>query len=123
MREPWHVRVRGPLAAHAVGFEEHLVGLGYAAPSVDAHRRLVADLSGWLRAAGLGLDALVATRWGFLAARRRAGPFLLPSCPALLARLPGRAGGAAGSAEVTTRLERCWTSTGATWSPSAAWRS
>jgi hypothetical protein len=59
MREPWHVRVRGPLAAHAVGFREHVVGLGYAPPSVDALRRLRADLSGWLDARGLGLEALV----------------------------------------------------------------
>jgi site-specific recombinase XerD len=74
MREPWNVRVKGPLAAHATGFQEHVVNLGYAPPSVDALRRLLTDLSGWLDARGLGLEPLATEEVDeFLADRRRNG--------------------------------------------------
>jgi integrase/recombinase XerD len=74
MREPWHARVRGPLAAHAVDFRVHVVGLGYAPPSVDALRRLFGDLSVWLDDRGLGLESLVTGEIDeFLEQRRRSG--------------------------------------------------
>jgi integrase/recombinase XerD len=65
------VRVRGPLAAYAVGFSEFLAGQGYTAGSVRLQMHLVAQLSRWLDADGLevaGLSELVAER--FIAARR-----------------------------------------------------
>jgi integrase/recombinase XerD len=65
------VRVRGPLAAYAVGFSEFLVGQGYAAGSVRLQMHLVAQLSRWLDAESLdlvGLSELAAER--FMAARR-----------------------------------------------------
>ena len=73
MREPWHVRVRGPLAEYALGFDDHVVGLGYAPASVVASRRLLSDLSGWLDEGGFGLEALVGDELDvFLDDRRRA---------------------------------------------------
>jgi len=65
------VRVRGPLADHAVGFAEFLAGQGYTPGSVRLQMHLVAQLSRWLDGEGLtaaGLTELEAER--FVAARR-----------------------------------------------------
>jgi integrase/recombinase XerD len=46
----WNVpaTVRGPLAAHAVGFWEELIGRGYASRSAEVHLLLMARLSRWM---------------------------------------------------------------------------
>jgi hypothetical protein len=48
----WKVRVRGPLATYAAGFENELVGLGYKSPG--DHLYVVSQLSRWM--AELGVD-------------------------------------------------------------------
>jgi integrase/recombinase XerD len=68
------VRVSGPLQEYAPGFAAELAGLGYTADSAGAQLLLVAHLSRWLAAEGLGAAGLtppVAER--FLADRRAAG--------------------------------------------------
>ncbi len=65
------VRVRGPLAEHAVGFAGFLAGQGYVAGSVRLQLHLVSQLSRWLAAEGLdagGLTELEVER--FVAARQ-----------------------------------------------------
>jgi integrase/recombinase XerD len=71
---PDRVRVTGPLAAFADGFQACLVERGYTPCSVQFHLQLLAHLSRWMQAEGLevdGLSAGVAER--FLADRRRQG--------------------------------------------------
>jgi integrase/recombinase XerD len=52
------VRIRGPLEAHVEGFEAELGRLGFAPTSVVNQMRLVAHLSRWLDAEGLGVEDL-----------------------------------------------------------------
>jgi integrase len=71
---PDRVRVTGPLAVFADGFQACLVERGYTPCSVQVHLQLLAHLSRWLQAEGLqvdGLSAGVAER--FLADRRGQG--------------------------------------------------
>lgn len=78
------VRVRGPLAEHAVGFADYLAGRGYAEGSIRQQLGLISQLSRWLDAEGLevgGLTELEAER--FLAARRARGVRLFRSLLAL----------------------------------------
>jgi site-specific recombinase XerD len=68
------VRVGRPLAFFAAGFREELVGRGYAVSSAATHLVLMAQLSGWLDAAGLDLADLTAQRVDdFLCANRAIG--------------------------------------------------
>lgn len=65
------VRVRGPLEGHASGFAESLAAAGYATGSAHLQVQLIAQLSRWLEAEGLGvqdLDGIGVER--FIAARR-----------------------------------------------------
>jgi integrase/recombinase XerD len=56
----WKVRVPGPLAVHAVGFSEALLGWGYVAGGQGhvKNLRLMAYVSGWLVERGLDVAAL-----------------------------------------------------------------
>lgn len=78
------VRVQGPLEGHAQAFAAELVRQGYMAASVGQQLRLVADLSRWLAAEGLGIGDLtdVVTE-RFLTARRAGGRNYLRSAKAL----------------------------------------
>lgn len=60
MDKSTRVRVRGPLAGHAVGFREELVARGYADRSIQTQLGLVAYLSGWLEECGLDGSGLTA---------------------------------------------------------------
>jgi integrase/recombinase XerD len=86
--------VRGQLAPYAEGFREHLLGLGYSWGSAAHQVHLVAHLSRWLEALGLGPAALDEHLTGqFLAARRAGGYAALRSARALaplLSYLRGR---------------------------------
>ena len=53
-----YVKVRGPLAGVAEGFTEVLWGRGYSPRTVDAHMRMLRDLSGWLEDRGIALAAV-----------------------------------------------------------------
>src|SRR5436853_397948 len=78
------VRVQGPLEGHAQAFAAELARQGYTAASVIQQLRLVADLSRWLAAEGLGIGDLtdvVSER--FLTARRAGGRRYLRSVKAL----------------------------------------
>ncbi len=76
--------VRGPLASYAEGFREDLLGQGYSWGSAAHQIHLMAHLSRWLEAQGLGPAALDEhlTRQ-FLAARRAGGYAALLSAKAL----------------------------------------
>jgi site-specific recombinase XerD len=76
--------VRGPLALYAEGFREDLLGQGYSWGSAAHQIHLMAHLSRWLEAQGLGPAALDEhlTRQ-FLAARRADGYAALRSARAL----------------------------------------
>ena len=54
------VRVSGPLEDFAEGFAAELVGLGYSSRGGEAQLRLMAHLSRWMSAQGLGVDDLTA---------------------------------------------------------------
>src|SRR5471030_1397610 len=74
MSDPSRVRMSGALAVYARGFAEELSRQGYRRDPVTDQVRLVAHLSRWLAAAGLGVGDLdPATRVAFLEARRAAG--------------------------------------------------
>lgn len=65
------VCVRGPLAGHAQGFAGCLDGRGYTPGSVRLQMQLVAQLSRWLEAEGLGVEGLTElTAARFVAVRR-----------------------------------------------------
>src|SRR5260370_41993291 len=67
-------RVSGPLAGMADAFRGRLAELGYSPGGVRRHLRLMADLSHWLAARGLGPGALTgAVAREFGDARRREG--------------------------------------------------
>lgn len=74
MTDRRQVRVRGPLAPYAEGFREELGRRGYAYGSAVNQLRLVAHVSRWLEARGLGAEAFTADVVGeFIDARRVAG--------------------------------------------------
>jgi len=76
--------VKGPLAPYAEGFREHLLGQGYSWGSVAHQIHLMAHLSRWLEARGLGPAALDQRLAGqFLAARRADGYAALRSARAV----------------------------------------
>ncbi len=68
------VRVVGPLAQYASGFNRELRGLGYTRLSAEQQLRLMAHLSRWPAGEGLEAAALTAERVGsFCVARRGEG--------------------------------------------------
>jgi len=76
--------VRGPLAPYAEGFREELPGQGYSWGSAAHQIHLMAHVSRWLEARGLGPAALDEHVTGqFLAARRADGYAALRSARAL----------------------------------------
>jgi integrase/recombinase XerD len=76
--------VRGPLASYAEGFREELLGQGYSWGSAAHQIHLMAHVSRWLEARGLGPAALDEHLTGqFLAARRADGYAALRSARAL----------------------------------------
>jgi integrase/recombinase XerD len=76
--------VRGPLAPYAEGFREELLGQGYGWGSAAHQIHLMAHLSRWLEAQGLGSAALDEDLAGqFAAARRADGYAALRSARAL----------------------------------------
>jgi integrase/recombinase XerD len=76
--------VRGPLAPYGEGFREHLLGQGYSWGSAAHQIHLMAHLSRWLEARGLGPAALDEYLTGqFLAVRRADGYAALRSARAL----------------------------------------
>jgi integrase/recombinase XerD len=78
--------VRGPLAPWASGFEGWLAARGFSRSAAFHRMCLLAALSRWLEAEGLGAGELTAKRAGlFVAARRRAGlkSWVSPRCVAL----------------------------------------
>ena len=74
MGDPSRVRVTGPLEAYASGFATELTRVGYRKNSTAEQLRLLAHLSRWLAAEGLGAAELTpAVGDAFLAARRALG--------------------------------------------------
>ncbi len=74
VRDASGVRVQGPLAPYADAFAEQLAVSGYTAGPVARHLRLMAQVSRWLLAGGLGADGLTpALAEDFLRSRRDAG--------------------------------------------------
>lgn len=72
--EPARTVVTGPLAPYARGWRAELAARGYAPHSITAHAQLMAHLSGWLAAAGYGVDALTdEVVQKYCVARRTAG--------------------------------------------------
>jgi integrase/recombinase XerD len=68
------VRVAGPLAVFADGFEAQLERLGYSRSTVEAQLQLMAHVSGWLEQRGLGVGDLTSERAEeYLVYRRRCG--------------------------------------------------
>lgn len=66
------VRVGGPLAGYVAGFETELRRLGFTPLSVVGQMRLMAHLSRWLEAEGLGVDDLSVERVEEFLVHRRA---------------------------------------------------
>jgi integrase len=66
------VRVSGPLEDFAEGFATELAGLGYSSRGGEAQLRLMAHLSRWMSAQGLGVDDLSAEAVERFADARRA---------------------------------------------------
>lgn len=111
MRDPSRARVTGPLELFAVSFAAELARLGYTANAAGIQMNLMAHLSRWLVANGLGTAALdERTVEAFLAARRDAG-YVMHRTPRSLApllahlRLLGIAPAAAPPDSPTTPLE------------------
>ncbi len=75
MIDPCRVRVTGPLAEHADGYRAELAVMGYVRESAACQLQLMADVSSWLAASGLGASELlsVARTDEFLQARRAGG--------------------------------------------------
>ena len=74
MGRPGQVRIEGPLALFADGFRCELERLGYSPSTVEAQLQLMAHLSGWLQAGGLGGEQLTRARVEeFLVYRRASG--------------------------------------------------
>jgi site-specific recombinase XerD len=74
MRDPSRVRLAGPLEPFAAGFMAQLGRLGYARSSVIQQMQLVAHLSRWMAAGGVGVAELTSERVeAFVVSRRAAG--------------------------------------------------
>lgn len=74
MKDPSHVRVRGPLEPYAPGFGAHLSRTGYTRISTASQLWLMAHLSRWLAREGLDASGLTpASVETYLTARRSAG--------------------------------------------------
>jgi integrase/recombinase XerD len=72
--DPSRVRVSGPLARHAITFGDQLLLAGYPPERAVRHLQLLAQLSRWMEARGLGEAELCEERLcEFLDARRAAG--------------------------------------------------
>ena len=91
--DPSRVRVSGPLARHAITFGDQLLLAGYPPERAVRHVQLLAQLSRWMEARGLGEAELCEERLGeFLEARRAAGYWGRPSVgwlAKLLGLIPG----------------------------------
>lgn len=84
MSTPSRVQVRGPLSSFAEGFAAELARQGYRPNAAANQLQLLAHLSRWLAAKGLGATALSASALDeFLAARRSQGYALWLSRKAL----------------------------------------
>jgi integrase/recombinase XerD len=67
-------QVEGPLQGYARGFSRELLEQGYTRASAARHLRVMAQLSSWLGARGLGAEAMTWPRAGeFVSERRAAG--------------------------------------------------
>ena len=103
MNIPSQVRFVGPLAPYMAGYQADLEAKGYKPSSAARHLQLVAQVSRWLAAQGLGLAELTPERIeAFFALRRQHARFLhtsphalrgfvlhLERCGALLSPEPG----------------------------------
>ncbi len=84
MGDPSRVRLTGPMEVYASGFAVELTRSGYTKNSTAHQLQLLAHLSRWLAAEGLGVrDLTLAVCDAFLAARRAAGYTLWLSRKAL----------------------------------------
>jgi integrase/recombinase XerD len=95
MRDPARVRVTGPLAPYAAGFEQELARLGYTPGSACRVLNLMAHASRWLAGRGLGVDDLGPVQVDeFFRERRRDGyvGHLSPKAMAVLIDHLGRLG-------------------------------
>lgn len=95
MRDPARVRVTGPLAPYAAGFEQELARLGYTPGSACRVLNLMAHASRWLAGRGLGVDDLGPVQVEkFFRARRQEGyvGHLSPKAMAVLIDHLGRLG-------------------------------
>jgi integrase/recombinase XerD len=81
------VRVAGPLAAFADGFDAELERLGYSRFTAEAQLQLMAHISGWLENHGLGAAQLTAARVEEYLVYRRAGGHVHRHSPRALAPL------------------------------------
>ena len=91
--DPSRVRVSGPMARHAIALGDQLLLGGYPPERVVRHVQLLAQLSRWMEARGVGEAELCEERLGeFLDARRVAGYWGTPSVgwlTRLLGLIPG----------------------------------
>lgn len=91
--DPSRVRVSGPLARHAIALGDQLLLGGYPPERAVRHVQLLAQLSRWMEAHGVGEAELSEQRLGeFLDARRAAGYWGKPSVgwlTRLLGLIPG----------------------------------
>src|ERR1035441_3808969 len=98
MGKPRNVRVTGPLAPYAAGFEEDLAGQGYR--STSDHLYVMAQVSRWLDGRKLGAGDLSATHVEqFLCWRRAIGygsPLSMRKMSPLLGHLVDRKSGGEG---------------------------
>ena len=85
MSSPRPVRVRGPLAPYAVGFEEDLACQGYR--SASDHLYVMAQLSRWMGSERLGAADLSVSRTENFAEWRKANGYVSPVSPTRLWRL------------------------------------
>ncbi len=76
-------QVEGPLQSYARGFSRKLLEQGYTRASAARHLRVMAQLSSWLGARGLGAEAVTWPRAGEFVSERRAA-----SCRARLSLGP-----------------------------------
>lgn len=71
MKDPFRVRIAGPLARYAEGFREELAACGYTKSSTVAQLYVIAHLSRWLDEQGLDAGGLTADRVEQFAGQRR----------------------------------------------------
>jgi hypothetical protein len=62
MNNPSQVRLVGPLAPYMAGYKAELEAKGYKPSSIANHLQLVAKVSRWLEADGLGVTGLTPDR-------------------------------------------------------------